>query len=307
MESQDVELSTAATLESALHIHELWLPDPAGSTALGAHSLLHQLSVPSDELWKMALSFSLDTHQQADIQEALLSWDSDPTELRLRKTIAQFTVPSPRLRSFPYCPDVAIQAGDIGVIDHHDMQWHTLKSSGSKSWPNVDIKTWSGGTLVEHSVQLGREWHSYPIGVWKRQQYYKINISLSIGNEMATNRSMWLSLKRSSEVFPGWLEIVIGVSLTSTVSYNSDESGEIEILQHPNLYFHRQPTSPVLREFWGFFSLDANPTAPTGLKSRETSCEIRLKTLSMEDDPEEEFTRWLDQKLSKIPGSFPDA
>jgi len=263
----------------------------------------------------MALSFFLDTHQQPDIQEqgekALLSWDSDPTELRLRKAIAQFTVPSPRLRSFPYCPDVAIQAGDIGVIDHHNMQWHLLKASCSKSWPNVDIKTWSGDTLVEHSSQLGREWHSYPSGVWMQEQYYKVNISLSIGNEMTTNRPMWYCLKRSSEelsnLFPGWLEIVVGVSLTSTISYNSDESGEIEILQHPNLYFHRQPTSPVLRQFWGFFSLDANPTAPTGLESYPTVFKICLKTLSMEDDPEEEFTRWFDQTLSKIPGSFPDA
>jgi len=134
---------------------------------------------------------------------------------------------------------------------------------------------------------------------------------LNIGNEITTNRLKWYSLKLSSEelskLLPGWLEIVIGISLTSTISYSSDKSGEIEILQHPNLYFHQQPTSPVLREFWGFFSLDANPSAPTGLESRETYCEIRLKTLSMEDDPEEEFTRWLDQKISKIPGSFPDA
>lgn len=130
------------------------------------------------------------------------------------------------------------------------------------------------------------------------------------------------------------LELVVSISIIARiqlntalskhwdeiVSYLKEERSERRIRegrQNPNtiaednpfaqlkLYFHRHETASASpREYWGFWSLNSDPTGETGLEGCEEKIKLEVTTLPMENELDKEIEKREEERLAGIPGGW---
>jgi hypothetical protein len=134
-------------------------------------------------------------------------------------------------------------------------------------------------------------WSSFPIGDYFDCKCRSINIRWGTKCAVGGDQMLWRNLKKRREevsihygVSSNQLEVgesnnplrCVSVMITPSLSLFVSTVAGIDLTAilnsgHRNLptqplYFHRRYSSiESAREFWGFFSLDSDPMAPTGL------------------------------------------